>query len=73
MTFPRYIGSESVETFAQNLVKDNGDTVLPSFNYSSTVADTPINSFSHWSGARWDWWRTCGIAGTYWTVQACKL
>jgi len=45
MGFPRYKGTEGVETFTQKLVEDSGVLVLPSSVYSSTLNSTPSDRF----------------------------
>lgn len=45
MAFPRYKGSDGVETFCQRLVEESGVFLLPSSIYDSTLTDTPTDRF----------------------------
>jgi len=41
--FPRYTGSEGVETFTRNLVEQSGVLLLPGTIYSSTLGPVPVD------------------------------
>lgn len=43
--FPRYHGSEGVDTFAETLVREAGVMVLPASVWRSTLAPTPMDRF----------------------------
>lgn len=45
MAFPRYKGSEGVETFCRSLVEESGILFLPSTIYSSELGATPTDRF----------------------------
>lgn len=45
MGFPKYLGTDGVETFAQNLVEQSGVLLLPGSIYQSELGSTPDNHF----------------------------
>jgi len=45
MAFPRYKGSDGVDTFCASLVEESGVLFLPSTIYSSELGDTPKDRF----------------------------
>lgn len=45
MAFPRYKGSEGVETFVETLLKESGVLFLPSTIYRSDLGETPKDRF----------------------------
>jgi aspartate/methionine/tyrosine aminotransferase len=45
IAYPRYRGTEGVETFARNLVERSGVLLLPASNYRSALGPTPSDRF----------------------------
>lgn len=45
VAYPRYLGAEGVEAFADRLVEDAGVLLLPASNYASTLMPTPTDRF----------------------------
>jgi aspartate/methionine/tyrosine aminotransferase len=52
MAFPRYLGSDGVESFARDLVEQAGVLVLPSTIYRSDLGPTPTDRFRIGAGRR---------------------
>lgn len=52
MAFPRYLGANGVENFAQRLVEEAGVLVLPSTIYRSDLGPTPTDRFRIGAGRR---------------------
>ncbi|UPG85097.1 pyridoxal phosphate-dependent aminotransferase [Luteibacter aegosomatis] len=45
VAYPRYLGAEGVEAFADRLVEEAGVLLLPASNYASTLMPTPTDRF----------------------------
>ena len=45
MAFPKFLGSEGSEVFAENLLEKSGVLILPSSIYASEIGEVPQNHF----------------------------